>query len=127
MNARLSAVISDVLVVATGILKGISEDRHRGEVARIVHLLGKGEDGGSEPRRVESDGVEWIAEYAADEVCLGWVHWHRVWSLLQCDLHTHTLRCLIWLGDCNDYSNYFQTFPKSFLSSHPQACDGGCL
>ena len=39
---RARQCVEDVLVVAPGVLKGVGQDRHRGEVARLVHLPGEG-------------------------------------------------------------------------------------
>ena len=44
---RVAAVIENCVVVAASILKRIRENRHRAEVARIVHLLGKGKGDGA--------------------------------------------------------------------------------
>jgi hypothetical protein len=42
--ARLAAVVQDVCTVAAGILEGIGQDGHGGEIARVVHLLREGSD-----------------------------------------------------------------------------------
>src|SRR5438105_3014233 len=39
--ARVAAVVQNLIAVASGILKGVSKDRHRAEVPRLVHLLGE--------------------------------------------------------------------------------------
>jgi hypothetical protein len=44
-------VVQDGVVVAPGILKRIGEDRHRGEIARLVHLLRECDNGVGAPRR----------------------------------------------------------------------------
>jgi hypothetical protein len=36
---RVAAVVEDVVVVAPGVLKGVGQDRHRGKLAGVVHLL----------------------------------------------------------------------------------------
>ena len=51
-----------VLVVAPGILKGISKDWHLREIPSFIHLLGESEDCGSEPRGFNCDGAERVAE-----------------------------------------------------------------
>jgi hypothetical protein len=63
-------VVQDVRVVATGILKSIGQNRHRREIARIVHLLGEGEDGGGEPGGIEADGAEGVAEDVTQQIHL---------------------------------------------------------
>jgi hypothetical protein len=62
MLSRLSAVVQDVFVVAPGILKGIGKDGHSVKGSLVVDAIGEGKYGGSEPRGVEGDGAEGIAE-----------------------------------------------------------------
>src|SRR5205814_1771507 len=42
---RIAAVVEDVVVVAARVLERVREDRHRPELARIVHLPGEGKRG----------------------------------------------------------------------------------
>src|SRR4051812_43248989 len=62
MLTRLTAVVEDVFVVATGVLKCIGEDRHPVKGTLLVDVFGKSDDGGSQPRRVDGDGAEGVAE-----------------------------------------------------------------
>ena len=43
MRPRPAAVVEDLGAVAPGVLKRVGEDRHRAEVAGLVHLTGEGE------------------------------------------------------------------------------------
>src|SRR5262245_37065826 len=49
---RIAAVVEDLLVVAPGVLQGVGQNRHRGEVARVVDALRYRHDRGGEPRRI---------------------------------------------------------------------------
>src|SRR5262249_31237750 len=60
--ARLSAVGEDVLALAPGVLEGIRENRHGGEVSALVHLAGDRKDGGREPRGLNGHRAEGVAE-----------------------------------------------------------------
>jgi hypothetical protein len=64
--AGVTAVVEDVVVVAPGILKCVSEDRHRGELASVVHLLGESNGGVSAPFIRERDWSERVAQNATD-------------------------------------------------------------
>ncbi|HEV3436887.1 MAG TPA: hypothetical protein VG122_05990 [Gemmata sp.] len=65
MLARLSAVVQDVGIVATDILKGIGKDGHSVEGSLFVDASCKSNNGGSEPRVVDGDGAEGVAENVA--------------------------------------------------------------
>lgn len=67
MHPRPAAMLEDCLVRTPGILQRISQDGHRGEVTRVVHLLRESEDSGGTTGGVEDDGVEGIAKDVADE------------------------------------------------------------
>jgi hypothetical protein len=62
----VAAVVENDGVFAPGVLEGVGEDWHRGELARLVHLPGQLHDGGGTPVRVEGDGVEGVAEDVAE-------------------------------------------------------------
>ena len=51
VRAGGAAVVEDVRVAAPGVLQGIAEDRHQGEVAAVVHLLRQCDDRGRVARR----------------------------------------------------------------------------
>lgn len=61
MDTFSSAVDQYFLILATSILKGIGEDCHRGEIARIVHLLGEGKRCRGGPGGIKGDGVQGVA------------------------------------------------------------------
>src|SRR5262245_14567484 len=46
VRAGTAAVREDVIVVAASVLEGVGQNRHRGEVPRLVHLSGEGDHGG---------------------------------------------------------------------------------
>jgi hypothetical protein len=48
-------------------LKGVGEDRHRGEIARLIHAAGHGRHVGRAPVGVEGDGAEGVAEDVASK------------------------------------------------------------
>ena len=60
--ASLSAVVQNVLVVATGILKCVGKNRHWGEVTAFIRLAGERKNGGREPYGFNEHGTEGIAE-----------------------------------------------------------------
>jgi hypothetical protein len=68
---RLPAVVQKVLVVAPGVLECVREDRHRAELAGVVHLASQRQRGIRAPLRGEADRAEWGAEDVAHEVSLG--------------------------------------------------------
>ncbi len=57
MRPFTSAVGQDVVVVATGVLKGIGQDRQPVKSTRLVNALGKCDDGRREPRGIDDDTV----------------------------------------------------------------------
>src|SRR5262249_42901123 len=63
----IAAVVQDIFVLASGVLKGIGQNRHRAEVARIVHLLRESNDSVSLPRSSEGNRAKGITEYFTEE------------------------------------------------------------
>src|SRR5687768_11817137 len=57
-GARIAAVVKDVVAVTARVLERVGEDRHRAEVARLVHLTSESESGVGAPLREEGDGTE---------------------------------------------------------------------
>src|SRR5687767_4808986 len=57
-RVRVAAVFEDVVAVAAGILQGIRQNGHRGEVPALVHLTSESESGVGVPLREEGDGTE---------------------------------------------------------------------
>src|SRR5579883_462014 len=70
MLAGETAVVEDVGIVAPGVLKCVGQNRHRGEVAGVVHLLDKRDNGRCEPQRVKGDAAKWIADDVAQNRAL---------------------------------------------------------
>ena len=68
MLARLSAMVQDVFVVTSGVLKGITKDRHSVKGFLFVDASGERMDCGREPRLVEGDGAEWVAEDVTQQI-----------------------------------------------------------
>ena len=60
MLTRLSAVVQDIVVVATGVLKGFGKDRHSVEGFLGVDARGEDEDVGRKPGGVDGDGAEQV-------------------------------------------------------------------
>jgi hypothetical protein len=58
MLARLSAVVEDVVVIATSILQRIGKDGHSVKGFLDVDAVGERNDCGSEQEGVECDGAE---------------------------------------------------------------------
>jgi len=58
----LPAVGEDGVVVAAGILEGVSEDGHGGEFARSVDVPGERQYGIRSPCGIEDNRAEWISE-----------------------------------------------------------------
>src|SRR5262249_34816737 len=56
-----------VFIVATGVLKSISQDRHSVKRTVLVNALCEGSDIRREPRGVHGDGAKWIAEGFVDK------------------------------------------------------------
>jgi hypothetical protein len=67
MDTPRAAVGEDVGVVATGVLKGVSEDQQPVERQLGVDARGEGQDGGRELGRVEVDWAEGVAEDVSNE------------------------------------------------------------
>jgi hypothetical protein len=66
MLTRLAAVVQDVGVIASGVLKCVGKNRHLVEHTLSVDVLGKLHDGGREPRGFNGDGTEGIANNISD-------------------------------------------------------------
>ncbi len=64
----IAAVTENGGVFATGILKRVRENRHRVEIASIVHRLREADGGGGSPVRIEDDGTERVAKDVAKEI-----------------------------------------------------------
>src|SRR5205085_1485645 len=67
-GVRIAAVVKNGGVFAAGVLQGIGQDWHRGEVARVVNLLREGDDGGGAPLGGEGDGAEGAIEEVAQQL-----------------------------------------------------------
>ena len=67
MRCLTAAVVQDVGVVASGVLKGISEDWEPVEGAVGVDTFGKGNHGRSEPRRIFGDTAERVSKDIMDQ------------------------------------------------------------
>src|SRR6266508_2687626 len=52
-RVRVATMREYLVAVASGVLQRVGQDRHRREVARLVHLPGEGEGGVCTPRRGE--------------------------------------------------------------------------
>ena len=61
------AVVQHFLVIAPGVLKCIRQDRHRAEVARVVHLTRESENCVGAPGRGEGEGAKRAAEDVAEK------------------------------------------------------------
>ena len=59
---RVAAVVQDRGIFAAGVLQGVREDRHRAEVAGVVHRPRDADGGGGLPAGIEGDGAEGIAK-----------------------------------------------------------------
>src|SRR5262249_37227239 len=68
MRLRGAAVTEDLLVIAPSILQRVAEDRHRGEVAGVVNVLGETADCGREPLRIPFEREEGIGEELAEGI-----------------------------------------------------------
>jgi hypothetical protein len=53
--ARLTAMVQDISIVATGVFEGIAEDRHALEGTLVVDGLGQSEDDGGAPGGIEGN------------------------------------------------------------------------
>src|SRR5206468_3038012 len=62
-----AAVVEDVRAVAATVLQRVGHNRHRTEVARLVHLPRQDRGGVSPPRGVEGDGSEWVGNDVVEE------------------------------------------------------------
>lgn len=69
--ARLSAVVQDVVMVAPGVLKGVRENGHHAEVARLVHLGGERNGGVGAPERGEADRAKRVTENVVEQSSCG--------------------------------------------------------
>jgi hypothetical protein len=59
-------VVQDVVVVASGILKGIGKDGHYVKGTIFVDVASKSKDCGGEPGGVKGNGSERVAENLSD-------------------------------------------------------------
>jgi hypothetical protein len=57
MFTRLPAMVQNVLVIATPVFQGVTEDRHLGEFFFGVDGFGDVLNGGSKPMEINSDGT----------------------------------------------------------------------
>ena len=57
----VAAMREDVVVVATGILKGVGQDRQTVEGTVLVNPFGKCDGGGRKPGRIDGHGAEGVA------------------------------------------------------------------
>jgi hypothetical protein len=64
-------VVEDVRVLAPGVLEGIRQDGHGGEVAGLVHPANHRDGGRGTPVRVERDRDSGVSENVAGNVALG--------------------------------------------------------
>ena len=62
MLARLSAVVQDVVVVATSVLKGVGKNQHSVKGTLLVNAFRKDANVGREPGRIDGNGTEGVAE-----------------------------------------------------------------
>ena len=70
VRPRPAAVVEDVGVVAPGVLQRVGQDRHRGEVAGLVHLPARARRRWTVRQLgVEGDGAEGVAEDVAEDDC----------------------------------------------------------
>ena len=61
-------VLEKLFVRAPCILERIGQDRHRAEIARLVHLTRQREGSVGAPCRSKCDRAEWVAEDVAQEL-----------------------------------------------------------
>src|SRR5215207_5730262 len=66
VRSRPAAVVQYGRFLAPGVLERVREDRHRAEVARLVHLTRQRHRGVRSPRRGEPDRPKRIAEDVAE-------------------------------------------------------------
>jgi hypothetical protein len=67
VRARPATVVVNGHFLTPGILEGVGEDGHRGEVAGVVHALSEQSGGGGAPGGLEGNGAEGVAEDVAEE------------------------------------------------------------
>ena len=70
MLTWLSAVDQDAPMVASRLLQGIGQLRHPVESSVVVDSLGQFNHGGRQPRRLDGEGLEGVAEDVTDQPCL---------------------------------------------------------
>src|SRR5947209_3886742 len=56
-KARSAAMVEDLRVLAPGVLQRVGQDRHRGELAGVVHLPGEGQARSLRERTTSKDHV----------------------------------------------------------------------
>src|SRR5437660_4357321 len=67
---RVAAVREDIVAVAAGVLQRVRQNRHRAELARLVHGAREGNRGIRAPLRGEGYGAERVPEDVAQEIAL---------------------------------------------------------
>ncbi len=68
MLIGLTAVVQDVLILATRIHQRIGKDRHSVKGTVLVDAFGQGKNGGRKPSGVEGDGTKEIAEDVSEHL-----------------------------------------------------------
>src|SRR5688572_15661631 len=66
VRSRAAAVVQDVFAVTARVLERVGQDRHRGEVSRLIHQVRQRDRRDRPPRGGEGDGAERVAEDAPD-------------------------------------------------------------
>jgi hypothetical protein len=67
---RVAAVVQGVGIVAASVLKGVGQNRHSIKGTLFVNTVGKSEGIGREPRGVNGDKTEGVAENVSDSIAL---------------------------------------------------------
>ncbi|WP_157469202.1 hypothetical protein [Gemmata sp. SH-PL17] len=70
MLTGLPAVIEDVIVITTGVLEGVGQDRHQVKGTILVNAFGKGANDRGKPRRFECDRTKGVAEDVTEQTGL---------------------------------------------------------